>query len=164
MPVHPQTLASPLPEVDLPAIPLPIAPGVFDAQIDDVTRIAPASARSAAVNVVVLEISDGQQISLSDVAMVGRKPTATVDAPGATLVTLTDPGRSISKDHVLFGVDADGVWIVDQDSTNGTIVTLSDGQQIICAGQQRVRLPEGAIVSVGDISIRARHSTEGRQR
>ncbi|HWS57800.1 MAG TPA: FHA domain-containing protein, partial [Actinotalea sp.] len=59
-------------------------------------------------------------------------------------------GHSVSKTHFAIGVDADGVWLRDRSSTNGTIVTLADGQQILCAPEQVVRVPVGASVAFGD--------------
>ena len=52
-----------------------------------------------------------------------------------------------------FGVDRHGVWVKDRASTNGTVVTLPDGQQILCGAHQQVRLPEGASVAFGDYGL-----------
>ena len=46
--------------------------------------------------------------------------------------------------------DAEGAWLRDRSSTNGTIVTLTDGQQILCAPEQMVRVPVGASIAFGD--------------
>jgi hypothetical protein len=40
--------------------------------------------------------------------------------------------------------------VVDRHSTNGTVVTLPDGQRILCVPERRVRLVTGARVDFGD--------------
>ena len=65
-----------------------------------------------------------------------------------------DPGRSVSKTHLQMGVDADGAWVADRGSTNGTVVTLPDGQQVVCRVDHPVRLRPGATVQLGDCTLR----------
>ncbi|MCL3863198.1 hypothetical protein M1R94_19525 [Actinotalea sp. K2] len=55
------------------------------------------------------------------------------------------------------GVDRQGVWLRDRSSTNGTVVTLPDGQQILCAPDQQVRVPVGATVAFGDFWFTVGH-------
>lgn len=116
----------------------PAAPAVDDGSI-------PASA--------LLRISDGRELTITGTVLIGRNPAAGEDEEVGELVRVSDPGRSVSKTHVMIGVDADGVWAADRASTNGTVVTLADGQQIICAEHQVVRLPEGSSVTFGDYSV-----------
>lgn len=101
----------------------------------------------------MLNFSDGKRITLTETVLIGRNPRPGGNEVIGELIRVSDPGRSVSKTHVLIGVDDEGVWIVDRASTNGTIVTLADGQQIICSAHQVVRLPEGAVVAFGDYSI-----------
>jgi len=42
------------------------------------------------------------------------------------------------------------VWLRDRTSTNGTVVTLADGQVILCAPEHLVRVPTGTTVAFGD--------------
>ena len=88
---------------------------------------------------------------LEGTALIGRNPTP---RPGERapeqIITVTDKAKSVSKTHLAIGVDVDGVWLHDRNSTNGTIVTLDDGQQILCAPEQQVRVPAGAAVAFGD--------------
>lgn len=100
-----------------------------------------------------LTFSDGKRLTLTETVLIGRNPRPSSHEVIGELVRVSDPGRSVSKTHVLIGVDEEGVWVVDRASTNGTIVTLADGQQIICSAHQVVRIPEGAVVSFGDYSI-----------
>ncbi|MGO1316748.1 MAG: RDD family protein [Cellulomonadaceae bacterium] len=99
-----------------------------------------------------LRLSDGKEVTITGTVLLGRNPAPGADEKVDELIRVNDPGRSVSKTHLLVGVDDEGVWVVDRASTNGTIVTLADGQQIICAEHQVVRLPEGAVVAFGDYS------------
>lgn len=101
----------------------------------------------------LLRLSDGQEMTVTETVLIGRNPSTSDGETVGELFRVPDPGRSVSKTHLLVGVDDEGVWVVDRASTNGTIVTLSDGQQIICAPHQVVRLPDGAAVGFGDYSI-----------
>lgn len=136
---------------DFPPTPVPIsggdgpsaagAPGVGDR----------AGARGAACVRIVL--SDGRRLTIRGHALLGRAPAPAPGEEVAQLVTVRDPDRSVSSTHVALAVDDSGAWIVDRGSTNGTVVTLPDGQQILCVAWQRVRVPDGARVRFGDASF-----------
>lgn len=98
-----------------------------------------------------LRLWDDRRVTITGVMLVGRNPAPRVGEPAPErLLTVPDAGRSVSKTHLAVGVDAAGVWVRDRHSTNGTVVTLPDGQQIICAGDQEVRIPAGSSVAFGD--------------
>lgn len=98
-----------------------------------------------------LQLWDGRTLTLEGTALVGRNPAPRDGEPDPDqLLAVPDPGRSVSKTHLVLGVDADGVWLRDRNSTNGTVVTLGDGQQILCAPEQKVRVPDRASVAFGD--------------
>jgi uncharacterized RDD family membrane protein YckC len=98
-----------------------------------------------------LELSDGRIVTIAGGLLVGRNPSAD---DGSQLLRVADPGRSVSKTHLQVGIDAAGVWVADRGSTNGTLVTLAGGSQIVCGPGQKVRLPMGATVSFGDCGLR----------
>ncbi|WP_165372693.1 RDD family protein [Pengzhenrongella frigida] len=99
----------------------------------------------------VLQLWDGRTVVLEGTALIGRNPAPRPgEAPPSQLLAAVDPGRSVSKTHLAIGVEADGVWLRDRNSTNGTVVTLHDGAQILCAAEQRVRIPAGSSVAFGD--------------
>ena len=102
---------------------------------------------------IVLRFSDGTEHRLRGMTLVGRHPEAVGQEIITDLISLDDPGRSVSKTHLLVGMDARGLFVQDRHSTNGTIVTLPDGQQILCAAGQTIRVPAGATVSFGDFSV-----------
>ncbi|GIG19930.1 hypothetical protein Cch01nite_06540 [Cellulomonas chitinilytica] len=98
-----------------------------------------------------VELSDGRLLTIERTALVGRNPASDVDVQ---LVRVVDPGRSVSKTHLQIGVEPGGVWIADRGSTNGTVVTLPDGGQVVCGVDQQVRLRVGSTVTFGDCSLR----------
>lgn len=98
-----------------------------------------------------LRLWDGRRVTLVGTALIGRNPGPRDGEPApAHLLSVADGGRSVSKTHLAVGVDAAGVWVRDRSSTNGTVVTLPDGQQVLCAAEQEVRVPSGASVAFGD--------------
>lgn len=146
------------PDVDTRAIPM-LRPTVFalDPALEETRRSPlrpderPAPSEPLDPRAVALELSDGRTVTVDGTVLVGRNPVGT----GAEqLVRVVDPGRSVSKTHLQLGVDDLGLWVADRGSTNGTLVTLTDGQQIVCGAEQRVRVPLGSTVSFGDCGLR----------
>lgn len=110
-------------------------------------------AESVAVDrtVAEVELADGRRVTIARTALVGRNPASDADVQ---LVRVVDPARSVSKTHLQIGVEPGGVWVADRGSTNGTVVTLPDGAQVVCRVDQQVRLRVGSTVSFGDCSLR----------
>jgi len=115
------------------------------------SRVAYAPTRAQTRPRATLLLWDNRVVVLDGTALVGRNPSPREgEALPVQVIAVLDRGRSVSKTHLAMGVDADGVWLKDRSSTNGTIVTLTDGQQILCAAEQTVRVPIGASVAFGD--------------
>ncbi|MGY4642924.1 RDD family protein [Cellulomonas sp. URHB0016] len=144
--------------VEPAAEPLVGRPGL-DPQVEATRRVAPrgdlvaedhggGALRPASAEI---ELSDGRLLTIERTALVGRNPAADVDVQ---LVRVVDPDRSVSKTHLQIGVELGGVWIADRGSTNGTVVTLPDGAQVVCGADQQVRLRVGSTVTFGDCSLR----------
>ncbi|MBB2921417.1 RDD family protein [Cellulomonas cellasea] len=146
------------PDVDTRAIPM-LRPAVFalDPALEETRRSPlraderPAPAEPLDPRAVALELSDGRTVTVDGAVLVGRNPVGTGTEQ---LVRVVDPGRSVSKTHLQLGLDERGLWVADRGSTNGTLVTLADGQQIVCGVDQRVRVPLGSTVSFGDCGLR----------
>ncbi|MHB1489199.1 MAG: FHA domain-containing protein [Cellulomonas sp.] len=145
---------------DFPPTPVPISGGDGPSAAAGPPDVrGRTGARAAAC--VRIGLSDGRRLTIRGHALLGRAP---VPAPGeevAQLVTVRDPTRSVSSTHVALAVDDSGAWIVDRGSTNGTVVTLPDGQQILCVPWQRVRVPDGARVRFGDASFLVATDVDG---
>ena len=97
-----------------------------------------------------VRLPDGTVAALDGPLLVGRNPDP---QDGVRTVAVADPGRSVSKTHLMLGVDEHGPWVVDRGSTNGTLVTLADGQRIVCLPDRRVRLADGSLVAFGDLAL-----------
>ncbi len=149
------TRVVPAPEV-VTSVPFPHQPSREEEDVES-TRLRPARAKvpelAASDHEATVELTDGQRVTFSGVALVGRNPTPRAGEDGCRLIRVADPGRSVSKTHLLLGVDRNGLWVKDRHSTNGTVVTLADGQQILCGADQQVRLPAGASVAFGDYGL-----------
>ncbi|CAM5780666.1 RDD family protein [Cellulomonas persica] len=147
--------AVPTPERDVLVQPVPHAFG-DDEDLETTRRalppVPPPSPTPTRITAAVLEISDGQRVEVRHTALVGRNPAAATD--GVQLVRVVDPGRSVSKTHLQLAVEHSGVWVADRGSTNGTVVTLPDGGQVICPVDQPVRLRLGSVVVFGDCAMR----------
>jgi FHA domain len=101
-----------------------------------------------------LALDDGRTVTVTSTALLGRHPAPRPGENPGALVIVTDPQRSVSKTHLAVGLDDAGVWVADRGSTNGTVVTLPDGQRILCVPERRVRLALGASVAFGDAVFR----------
>lgn len=141
------------PEVERAAV--PVGPPVPIELPEELERTRLSSARRREVPAREpgsrVELWDGRCLEVTGTILVGRNPAPREGEPApADTLPVADPGRSVSKTHLLVGIDPHGLWIQDRDSTNGTVVTLADGQQILCAADQTVRVPVGASVAFGD--------------
>jgi pSer/pThr/pTyr-binding forkhead associated (FHA) protein len=94
---------------------------------------------------------DGRRNELDREVVVGRAPVAPPSSPSAVLVSLSVP--TVSKTHALFGQSADGPWVVDLGSSNGTeVLGPSGGARRIEAGQ-RTSIPEGHAIRLGPDTV-----------
>ncbi|MFB9954256.1 FHA domain-containing protein [Cellulomonas denverensis] len=128
------------------------------------TSAAPASARPAApaqppTATWAARLPDGAVLDLEPgPVLIGRNPAPLV---GLRAVAVPDPSMSVSKTHLVIGADVAGAWVMDRGSTNGTMVTLPDGQRIVCLPDQRVRVAPGSVVFFGDLSLTVGLSVPG---
>ncbi len=94
--------------------------------------------------------STGESATISGSGLLGRRP---VEQPGENidrLVSLTDPGRSVSKTHLEFGLEGDELWVCDRYSGNGTIVRPLGGIARQLEPGRRYRVARGTRVEIGD--------------
>jgi hypothetical protein len=109
---------------------------------------APAARRTGSLFSLVF--STGESIRVSGEGLVGRNPAP---APGERfdyLVQIVDPERSVSKTHLAFGVEEGELWIADRGSSNGTRVGLDLVDPVELTAGERVRVPRGTRVGIGD--------------
>jgi hypothetical protein len=108
----------------------------------------PVVARSGALFSLVF--STGESVRVSGSGLVGRNPAAREGESFDYLVQIVDPERSVSKTHFEFGVDGDRLWIADRGSANGTRVGLDLVDPIDLVPGERMRIPRGTRVGIGD--------------
>ena len=96
-----------------------------------------------------MNFSTGQRYALTAPTLIGRNPHPGENEEHFNTVVIADSLRSVSKTHLLIAADAAGPYVMDRNSTNGTVVTLADGQQIICGPGQKVRFGLGTTIVFG---------------
>lgn len=103
----------------------------------------------------LLEFDDGTRIPLDGPILVGRDPALAPDDPPETvLAQVEDPGRSVSKTHLVVGLDAGRVWVADRHSTNGTFIVDPQGSVAPVPAGGRTEVPRGCTVAFGDVRMR----------
>ncbi|MGG5172058.1 RDD family protein [Pseudarthrobacter sp. J1738] len=129
----------------------PIAPAHPDDDLDR-TRMKSAPAPVAG-GVVYIRLDDGRELSLNGSALMGRNPASYDGETVDQLVAVPDPGRSISKTHLHLRVEANGLWVTDRNSTNGSGVQQADGSNIELTAGQPFFVVAGSTVTFGDRSF-----------
>jgi hypothetical protein len=118
----------------------------FEADLEE-TRIVGHDARGERF---VLQFSTGESVSVNGSGLLGRNPIAEPGEYFDSLVTISDPGKSVSKTHLQFGQDGGSFWISDRYSGNGTIVREPESQPRRCEPGRRYRIVRGTRVDIGE--------------
>ena len=118
--------------------------------IDDATSISVSRHTEPRWHLV---IQGREPVAVEGQLYLGRNPVAAADHPSARVLAVDDPAKSVSKTHAMLEVDADGLWVLDLDSTNGVwVVPAGEGATEVTPGQ-RVAVPAGADLELGDLVI-----------
>jgi pSer/pThr/pTyr-binding forkhead associated (FHA) protein len=96
----------------------------------------------------LLMLADGQRISVTGAVVLGRNPDAVEGYPDATLVSIEDPGKTVSKSHAVLIPYGDGLYIIDLESTNGVAV-VADGVRRNVTSTEFRAAPDGSVVELG---------------
>ncbi|MGO2528190.1 MAG: RDD family protein [Microbacterium gubbeenense] len=131
--------AQPAPQPPAPAAPAPAA----------APPQAPAPVPAVAYE---LEIDSGQRVRVGGLIVLGRAPRAEDVPQGVSRVAIPDDTRSISKTHLSARPLADGVEIIDLDSTNGCEIERA-GQTRAIPPRTPIRAIPGDVVRFGDRSL-----------
>lgn len=100
-----------------------------------------------------LTLLDGSTHALAGTTLVGRRARADVRWPGAALVSLVDPAKTVSKLHAVFEVDALGLWVTDLGSTNGVYLRADNGDENRVETGIRTTVPAGSRLMLGDLEV-----------
>ena len=117
----------------------------------DATRMVNRASRTRPWTIT---LPDGTLETVSASIILGRAATEVDDWPGARLISIDDPTRSISKNHAVFA-EKFGMFVVeDLGSTNGIIIVRPDGVEQMVPPFGRADIPEGATVELGAVVLR----------
>lgn len=160
----PSSTAAPNPPyTQFPAAP---PPPVSESESSPGSTAAPAAPASSAPSEArpmdqgwVAALDEGREIDISGLVLLGRNPQPRPGEEEAELIKVADETRTVSKSHLGLGADANGMWVMDRGSTNGSTVTNSSGVSRPCPPGTVVQVAEGNIVSFGDhwLEVRRRH-------
>ncbi|WP_367575438.1 zinc-ribbon domain-containing protein [Curtobacterium aurantiacum] len=153
-------LAAPLPPVPGatgPALPLPPADRSepvaaadalddLDEDVDETRIVAKTPTRAP----FVLHFSTGERFGVHGTGLLGRLPRPQPGERYDDLLTVHDPGKSVSKTHLELGREGDDLWVSDRFSGNGTVVRHIDGSIRRCEPGRRYRVERGARVDIGE--------------
>lgn len=102
----------------------------------------------------LVTLDTGEVMSVTGPGLIGRMPRP---APGERcdhVIVVDDPERSVSRTHARFGIDSGTFWVSDAGSGNGTTLRLPGGRVIPVPADQRVLVPSGSTIQVGDRGVR----------
>lgn len=98
----------------------------------------------------VAVLDDGRHIEVHGLILLGRNPQPRAGEEDAQLIKVADETRTVSKSHLALNVDGNGMYVMDRGSTNGSTVTLQDGEAQPCPPGDLISVHPGAVVSFGD--------------
>jgi FHA domain len=84
----------------------------------------------------------------------GRAPVAPPNHPGARVLAVPDPEKSISKTHAMLELELGELRVHDLHSTNGVWVVPEGAEAIEVEPDEPVVIPPGAELELGDVVIR----------
>ncbi|WP_338031612.1 FHA domain-containing protein [Diaminobutyricibacter tongyongensis] len=119
--------------------------------VPDPAHAMPADAEPAGGHhTFTLSFSTGEIVTVRGDGLLGRRPIAQPGESFDQLIAITDPGRSVSKTHLEFGLEGDELWLCDRYSGNGTIVRPPGGVTRQFEPGRRYRVARGTRVEIGD--------------
>ena len=116
--------------------------------LNDETRASPRRARQW-----LLTLPDSSTRTVSGIVLIGRDPAPRFEYAEASLLTIDDPGHSLSKTHAVLTLDSGGLWIEDLDSTNGVVVVDSYGVDVESQPGIRIPILSGSEIELGQIVL-----------
>lgn len=114
--------------------------------------IVPAAVPAAVATGWLLVLADGQSIPVTGSIVLGRDP-APVTRRAATMVSVQDPARSVSKSHALIELIDSTLWITDLHSTNGVSLVDASGERTPLDPGIRAALTDRQSLALGEFAV-----------
>ena len=111
---------------------------------------AAVAAAASAGERFVLQFSTGESYTVIGSGLAGRNPRPEPGEVVDHLVTIVDPGRSVSKTHLEFGQSDGMFWVSDRHSGNGTVIREPGAEPRTCVPGRRYPIVRGTQVDLGD--------------
>ncbi len=142
----------PLPSDTAIIEPITVATAATDASVIEGTEQQRAKVDPVPGDVIrfVLQFSTGESYTVLGSGLVGRSPRPEPGEFVEHLVTVVDPGRSVSKTHVEFGHDAGDFWVSDRHSGNGTVIREPGAEARLCEPGRRYFVVRGTRIDLGE--------------
>lgn len=148
--------------VGAPGLPVP-APASGEAPatdapptVDDATRVAIGRRSAPAWR---LTLPDGEQLLLEQTTLVGRDPAHNAEWATARLVSVIDPGKTISKTHAALELTASGQLVVhDLNSTNGVYLGYPGAEDQTVEPESPALVEHGVELSFGEFTVTVERS------
>lgn len=118
--------------------------------------VAPVTAPAPVVKSLTnprLELPDGSVLPLENGLIVGRDPQPQEGYGVTERARLHDVERSVSKTHAILGISDGKIWVLDLNSTNGTVLLAADGTETLCTPEVATPLPAGTDVRFGEYRV-----------
>jgi hypothetical protein len=153
----------PVPRPEFGIAPTPFAPQPIAAAGIPVTEYAPeyapapVTAPTPVAKTLVnprLELPDGSVLPLDKGLIVGRDPQHQQGYGVTERARLRDAERSVSKTHAILGISDGRLWVLDLNSTNGTVLIADDGTETLCTPEVATPLPPNTAVRFGEYRVR----------
>lgn len=124
------------------------APGTpTPAVADESTPIVPRGTGGAPF---VLQFSTGESYTVLGSGLAGRNPRPEPGEYVDHLVTVVDPGRSVSKTHFEFGQEGGVFWFSDRHSGNGSVIREPGAPARPCIPGHRYPIVRGTRIEIGE--------------
>ncbi|MBA8846794.1 hypothetical protein FHX53_000358 [Yonghaparkia alkaliphila] len=111
------------------------------------TRLVPRGSPGARF---VLQFSTGESYTVLGSGIIGRNPSPEPGEAVDHIVTIVDPGRSVSKSHLEFGQDNGVFWVSDRHSGNGSVIREPGSEARYCEPGRRYRVVRGTRIDIGE--------------
>ena len=142
------------PETAPTPVAAPAAPQAEPEPVAEETRLA-AMTPSPMPTVWSLVLPDGSLLEVDGPILLGRDPAPLADRPDARPVPLVDPGKTVSKTHLLLEPaepGGRGIRVRELHSTNGVAITAGGVRTVLPAGGEGVA-PVGATIELGSFTV-----------